>query len=209
MSVMVATANTAPSPPTLLPQRHLPPTRLAPSLKYSTKRSQCKLFPHRSRGFQCPATPCYPPSSLLFSISKTCCSRRCSRLLKCYPLFNLFSPATFVYASRPVFFSYNPYSTRSSFFYQPWAICDPAASPAADDAASSQSPALVLVTPSLACRAQLLPLISRKIGTLFQFAFHDIGQLLCSFYSGCVPVEIMTETRALLYGQKVCSTASL
>jgi hypothetical protein len=128
------------------------------------------------------------------------------------PLFastKMFSPLQPIFTSflktlRFSLFSYHSLSTRSSFFYQPWALCDPASHSAADDTASSQSPALVLVTPSLACRAQLLPLISRKIGTLFQFAFHDIGQLLCSFYSGCVPVEIMTETRALLYGQKVC-----
>jgi hypothetical protein len=48
-------------------------------------------------------------------------------------------------------------------------------------------------------------LISRTFGNLFQFAFRDVSQLLCSLYSGCVPVEVMTEVRALFFGQKVGS----
>jgi hypothetical protein len=73
----------------------------------------------------------------------------------------------------------------------------------------AQTVSHVIVSQALACRYQLLPLISRKIGSLLQFAYHDIGQLLCSFYSGCVPVEIMTETRALMFGQKVLQDREL
>ena len=60
--------------------------------------------------------------------------------------------------------------------------------------------ASISVIPALACRSQLLPLISRKLGSLTQFLYRDIGQVLCSAYSGCVPGDIMSETRALFFG---------
>ena len=95
--------------------------------------------------------------------------------------------------------------SRSSFMYRPWVINDTHASVPLPptDAGRLVSSSMCYVAPSLACRAQVLPLISRQVGSLFHFAYQDIGQLLCSFYSGCVPVGIMKETRALFYGQKV------
>lgn len=105
--------------------------------------------------------------------------------------------------SRRSFFQPQQHS-RSSFMYHPWVINDthaPVPLPPTD--AGRLVSSMCYVAPSLACRAQVLPLISRQVGSLFHFAYQDIGQLLCSFYSGCVPVGIMKETRALFYGQKV------